>query len=213
MSRTDLKHWIKVWHDLQAVGDPVAWYQRLVAAYSEPHRHYHNLQHLDECLREFDVARPLALQPGIVEAALWFHDAVYDPRSHTNEEDSAALADRCLCVAGLTSVAIGEIRQLILATKTHKPGDLADAALLIDIDLAILGQPPSRFSEYELGIKSEYSWVPATTYAEKRSEILEGFLRRPEIYRNARFKDRYETTARANLAQVIDALRSPLPGS
>lgn len=213
MSRTDLKHWIQVWHDLQAVGDPVARYQRLIAAYAETHRHYHNLQHLDECLRELDAVRSLATQPAVVEAALWFHDAVYDPRSTTNEEDSAALAVAVLTEAKLPAPLINTVRQLILSTKTHQPGDHADAALLIDIDLAILGQPPARFREYELGIKAEYSWVPATTYAQKRAEILKGFLRRSSIYRTAHFKDRYETTARSNLARAIDALRNPPPDS
>lgn len=213
MSRTDLKHWIQVWHDLQAVGNPVAWYKRLAAAYSETHRHYHNLQHLDECLREFDAARSLANQPAVVEAALWFHDAIYEPRSTTNEEDSAALAVAALAGAKAPTWRIDLVRQLILATKTHQPGELADAALLIDIDLTILGQPPSRFSEYELGVKAEYSWVPSATYAQKRTEILEGFLRRPAIYRTANFKHRYETTARANLLQATDALRTPPPDS
>jgi len=63
MSRTDLKQWNQLLHILGAVGDPAADHQRLIVAYSEPHRHYHNLQHLDECLRELDAARELAAEP------------------------------------------------------------------------------------------------------------------------------------------------------
>jgi predicted metal-dependent HD superfamily phosphohydrolase len=59
------------------------WYQRLTDAYAEPQRHYHNQQHIAECLAEFDQARHLAQQPTAVELALWFHDAVYDPRPET----------------------------------------------------------------------------------------------------------------------------------
>lgn len=213
MSRTDFENWQQLWRDLHAAGDPAAWHQCLIAAYSEPHRHYHNLQHLDECLHALDSTRPFAKKPAVVEAALWFHDAVYEPRSSTNEDDSAALGGTCFSAAGLPSTLTDEIRKLILCTKTHQPDTNADAALLIDIDLAILGQPPSRFLEYERGIRAEYSWVPDATYAQKRTEILAGFLCRPAIYRTPYFRDHYETSARANLSRAIDALRTQTSGS
>lgn len=212
MSRTDLTHWTQLWNDLRANGEPAAVHQRLIAAYSEAHRHYHNLQHLNECLRELDAARAHAKNPAVVEAALWFHDAIYDSHSNSNEEDSAALADACFSTAGLSSAAIDEMRQLILCTKTHQPGAHEDAPLLIDIDLAILGQPSSRFFEYERGIKAEYSWVLAATYTQKRTEILAGFLSRPTIYKNPRFRDLYENSARTNLATAIDALHHSTSG-
>src|SRR3954466_1141667 len=64
----------------------------LAAAYSAPARHYHNLEHLAEM---FGVADRLALEtddPGAVRLAVWFHDAVYDPRANDNEARSAELA-------------------------------------------------------------------------------------------------------------------------
>ena len=87
--------WTALWPRAGA-SIPAGWYERLTAAYAEPHRHYHNQQHIAECLAEFDQARHLALQPEAVELALWFHDAVYDPKAGDNEEQSAALAQRCL---------------------------------------------------------------------------------------------------------------------
>ncbi|MFT3782306.1 MAG: hypothetical protein QM790_09845 [Nibricoccus sp.] len=144
--------------------------------------------------------------PAFIEAALWFHDAIYDPRSSTNEEDSAALAADCFSTASLPPAHIAAIRQLILSTKTHHAGENTDAALLIDADLAICGQPTSRFLEYESGIKAEYAWVPAATYVEKRVQILSNFLERAEIYRTDYFKEHYEGAARTNLGQAISAL-------
>lgn len=210
LHRTQLERWTSLWHGLGAAGDPTPAHHRLAVAYSEPHRHYHNLQHLDECLREFDETRALARDPALVEITLWFHDAVYDPRSGTNEEDSAALADSILADASLPAPRIADVRTLILCTKTHQPGPHPDAALLIDIDLAILGQPASRFFEYERAIRAEYAWVPAVIYAEKRSEILARFLQRPALYATPRFRERYETTARANLTQALAALGNPV---
>jgi predicted metal-dependent HD superfamily phosphohydrolase len=208
MTRTNLQYWNPRWRDLKAVGDPVVWHRRLIDAYSEKRRHYHNLQHLDECLGELYSVRSLATQPAIVEMALWFHDAVYDPRSGTNEEDSASLAVDCFTAAHLPTESVEAVRQLILCTKTHQPNAGADAALLVDIDLAILGQPPARFWAYEQGIKAEYSWVPEETYVQKRTEILASFLRRPTIYRTDPLKQKYELMARTNLESAINRLQT-----
>ena len=49
----------------------------MTAAYAEPHRRYHNPQHIAECLAELDDARSLTKEPDKVEWALWFHDAIF----------------------------------------------------------------------------------------------------------------------------------------
>src|SRR4051794_22476684 len=67
-------------------------FDRLVAAYSEPHRHYHNLEHIAEMLRVVDRLSKFAADPDAVRLAVWFHDAVYDPRAKDNEKLSAILA-------------------------------------------------------------------------------------------------------------------------
>src|SRR6266850_1795575 len=88
--------WAALWCAIGASGDPSLWYERLTAAYAEPQRVYHNQQHIAECLAQFDAVRHLARQPEAVEVAIWFHDAVYDPKGADNEEQSANLAKRCL---------------------------------------------------------------------------------------------------------------------
>src|SRR5262249_44984090 len=64
----------------------------LVRAYSAPDRHYHNLPHIEAMLDLMRAQERALSDPRSVEAAIWFHDAVYDPRRHDNEEKSAALA-------------------------------------------------------------------------------------------------------------------------
>ena len=150
--------WDALWQAARAAGPPPGWYERLTTAYAEPHRHYHNQQHIAECLAEFDQARHLTRDPIAVELALWFHDVVYDPKAADNEEQSAALARRCLSDTGANSALTEAVVDLIMATKHHTPPADSDAALVVDVDLAILGQPEQRFEEYEEQIRHEYAW-------------------------------------------------------
>ena len=171
--------------------------------YSEAHRHYHNSQHIDECLQEFERARLEAENPVALELAIWFHDVIYDPRRSDNEERSAQFAGECLNAADDLRQRICE---LILTTKTHLPGTVRDAALLIDIDLTIFGKSEMRFREYENAIRAEYAWVPESVYREKRAEILRKFLERKRIYTTKHFFDLYELSARRNISNSIASL-------
>lgn len=199
--RTSLDHWMPLWQRLEVDGDAAAWHARLLAAYTEPQRAYHSLQHLDECLRAFDEAKASGLiqWPDFIELALWFHDAVYDPRRIDNETLSARMAVESLG----DSETAREVARLILLTKLHKPGDGPDDAWIIDIDLAIFAQAPERVMVYEQQIREEYAWVPESVYREKRAEILTGFLNRERIYLTAWARERLEERARENLRALI----------
>lgn len=73
----------------------------LVDAYSQKHRHYHTGAHIDHCLREFDVAAGLAIEPAEVELALWFHDAIYDPYSFRDRHEATARRNLTAAIATL----------------------------------------------------------------------------------------------------------------
>jgi predicted metal-dependent HD superfamily phosphohydrolase len=201
------ERWARLWQAIGARGDPLPSYERLTTAYAEPHRHYHTQQHINECLAEFDGARNLVRQPEAVEAAIWFHDAVYNPRASDNEEQSAALARRCLGGAGVSTGLLDRVAHLIMATKSHEAGPDPDSAIIIDVDLSIFGQNEDRFFQYEAQIRQEYSWVPKIIFAPKRAKILEGFLRSDRIYTTDFFHARYETRARHNLELSINKLK------
>jgi predicted metal-dependent HD superfamily phosphohydrolase len=183
------------------------WYQCLTEAYAEPKRHYHNQRHIAKCLAEFDQACHLAQQASAVELALWFHDAVYDPRAADNEERSAALAERCLLENGMPVAPVEKVVKLIMATKHHGTNLNIDAGLIVDIDLSILGRDEKRFFEYENEIREEYAWVPENIFVPKRAEILEGFLSRGQIYATNLFRGKYERQARKNLAASLRHLK------
>lgn len=81
-----------------------------------------------------------------------------------------------------------------------------DAAVLVDIDLGILGAEPARFDGYELQVREEYSWVPEFMYRAARRKVLEEFVRRKWIYSTEVFRTEYEPRARDNLTRSLARL-------
>ena len=203
------QRWKDVCRSLGAQPSLVDWYGRLQKLYSEPQRHYHTFHHIADCLTEFDCACHLAAAPCPLELAIWFHDAIYDPRAADNEQRSADLATAFLEQAGDTGKALTQdVATLILATRHDGAPTGVDSGLMIDVDLSILGRAPSTFVQYEAEIRAEYAWVPASIFAAKRAEILERFLMRPRIYSTDLFLQKYEKQARENLQNSVRALRA-----
>lgn len=176
--------------------------------WQETHRAYHTLQHLGECLDGLERARDAAERPEEIELALWFHDAIYDPRAPDNERRSAELATAMLTDAGLEPDTIDRVTAMILATTHARIADDPDTRLCCDIDLAILGASPARFEEYERQVRQEYDWVPAVLYRQRRSAILAALLARPHLYATTVLRERLEETARTNLARSLAQLRA-----
>jgi predicted metal-dependent HD superfamily phosphohydrolase len=203
------RDWVSLWQRLSAAGEPLPVFKDLIARYTEPHRGYHSLVHVLDCLQEFQSVRNLAIEPDAIEIALWFHDAIYDPRAADNEAQSARLAENVLRQAKLPDQFVQRVSDLILATRHQAAPESADAQLLVDIDLAVLGQSTERFDAYEAGVRKEYDWVPRLLFAGKRAAILKSFLDRPAIYSTPWFQNKYEHTARANLERSIRRLSSP----
>ena len=95
LPETLVRRWQSLWPDASPqVRREIL--DQLIAAYTAPERHYHDLRHVAECLREFDSVRHLAANPQAVEAAIWFHDVVYDGHRQDNEERSAEWAEESL---------------------------------------------------------------------------------------------------------------------
>jgi predicted metal-dependent HD superfamily phosphohydrolase len=152
--------------------------------------------------------RHLAQHPGEVELALWLHDVVYRTWRSDNEARSAVLAAEIMGRGGAESGAVERVNAAIMATR-HQGRELnGDAALVVDIDLSILGQPEDDYQEFERNVRREYWWVPRGRYVVGRCAILESFLKRTSIYRYPEFQRRYEAAARVNLGAAVTRLKS-----
>ena len=206
MSNIDLlfeKSMQRAWHGLGAE-PPQSLMPSLLSAYAQPQRAYHTQQHLAECLAHFEAVQALAQRPAEVEIALWFHDAVYEVKAQDNELRSADWAAQVLTRAGIAAQVAQRVHALIMATcHTATPED-ADAQLLVDIDLAILGAAPERFAQYDSQVRQEYAWVPSLIYGFKRKQVLRSFLDRPNLYSTIYFQQKLEQQARENLRKAIN---------
>ncbi len=200
--------WARSWGDLGLSRPAEGVFCQVMAAYQSEGRAYHTLQHLGECFERFEEVRDAADRAGEVEVALWFHDAVYDTHRADNEAASAAWAQAVVAGVGGTQHVLDRIGRLILATRHDSAPTDPDQALMVDIDLAILGADQPRFDEYESQIRREYQWVPEQLFRDRRRAILQGFLDRPRIYGTDHFRTRLETTARANLERALARLTS-----
>jgi predicted metal-dependent HD superfamily phosphohydrolase len=190
---------------LGATADPTPLFGRLAAAWQEPHRHYHNTEHLVDCLGQVDLL-PAGEERDRAEVALWFHDAVYDPHAGDNEARSAAWAREGLASLGVSATIVEEVARLVLATRHVGPPADAVATIVTDIDLSILGRDPETYEQYERRVRREYAWVPEPRFRRERARILSGLLERRPLYSTTLFRDRYERAARENLARAVARL-------
>jgi predicted metal-dependent HD superfamily phosphohydrolase len=183
----------------------------LERAYAAPERHYHNGAHIEALLALARAHTDSITDPEAIEAAIWFHDAIYDTHRHDNEEKSAELA-----LARLAGMAapdrLARIASMIRATAGHQlpafptPEATRDGALFLDFDLAILGSAPHEFAAYEAAVRREYDWVSEPLWRAGRRKVLESFLARPAIYASPQFHASHEAMARDNIARSLGAL-------
>ncbi len=176
----------------------------LVAAYAAPNRHYHNLRHIEDCLGLLAGLDDLSARDReILTQAIWWHDVVYDPTRSDNEELSAKLAEQHVAADSRDDVG-----RLIRLTQSHRvePGDRL-GAILISIDLSILGAEPSRYDAYAAAIRKEFAHVPDADYRAGRSAVLRRFAAQPVIFPDPAFARDYDRRARDNLARELASLQ------
>ncbi|MGX5654935.1 HD domain-containing protein [Geodermatophilus nigrescens] len=178
----------------------------VVAAWSEPHRRYHDLRHLAAVLGLVGELGAAAADPAAVALAAWYHDVVHDPRRSDNEQASADRARAGL--AGLVPEArLAEVERLVLLTAGHaaEPGD-TNGAVLCDADLAVLAGPPEAYAAYASAVREEYGHLPDDVFTAGRTAVLESLLELPALYRLPATRE-WEPRARANLAAELTLLR------
>lgn len=176
----------------------------LLRRWREPHRAYHDVEHIEEVLGRL---HELGCDAPDVLLAAWFHDAVYEARPGADEDASARLAGAELSALGVPTVAVDRVAALVRVTAGHDPaeGD-GGAAALCDADLAVLASDHDRYARYAAGVRREYTHVEDEAFRSGRAAVLRHLLERPALFSTARGAQRWEARARVNLRRELDRL-------
>lgn len=178
----------------------------LITRWSEPHRRYHDVQHLRQVLASLRVLQSAGtdFDDEAVTLAAWFHDAVYAIGSSDNEEDSALLAESMLKGRACAT----EVARLVRVTSSHatERRDLNGAALC-DADLSVLASSPADYAVYCSRVRDEYSSVTDDAYRTGRANILNGLLQMDWLYKTDFGRVHWERPARENLQVELSRLR------
>lgn len=204
---TDVNYLITQWQATVGVKE-ISTLSRILEAYSEPHRHYHTLAHLEMCFRVLNQFFPSAHQS--VKLALWYHDFVYDLMSERNEELSAERAFQDIQAMHLAWHASPQepdvdVGTLILATKHSRAEGLSpNGKIVVDVDLAILGETHEAYDAYEAAVRNEYAMIPEEVFWDHRKRILQRFVEREWIYQTPAMRHSdYEARAWQNLNRSL----------
>lgn len=202
------RKWTEIMRELEVSEDLTAyWFLRLSSLYQQPHRHYHTLTHIRAIFTV--AAQTLPPLSPVLSLAIWFHDAIYDPKSKDNEDQSAALLVRFSEEIDRKE-ALKPAAEWILATKEHieRTGEWEEKALL-DVDLSVLGGDEESYGGYRVGIYREYEWIGEREYRQGRMKVIQGFLDREKLYYLQELRERWEMTARHNLQSELVLLSTP----
>jgi predicted metal-dependent HD superfamily phosphohydrolase len=172
----------------------------LTRRYCEPHRHYHTLEHIADMLFS---GRDLALDD-VQIYAIWYHDAIYDPHSVTNEEDSAVLATESLRSIGWDEARIERAARMVLDTKKHEP-TIPGSADVMDLDLSSIAADWEVYERNRENIRREYAWIPEDEFAAGTREFLQKFLARERIF-TTKWGEKLEAKARENMQRALAAM-------
>jgi len=181
-------------------------WKEIETKYSEKGRHYHNLLHLENMFNELEMVKSNISDFTALSFSVFYHDIIYDATSKTNEEKSAAKAEKRLAEFHINQDKISLISAQILATKSHQRSDYEDTNYLLDADLSVLGKDFTTYLEYTQNIRKEYSIYPDFLYKPGRKKVLRHFLELESIFKTDYFKQKYEAQAKENIAEELRLL-------
>lgn len=163
-------------------------FKQIREKYDEPHRFYHNKDHLKELITllfYLNENKKLVENEEFYDLLIvaYFHDCIYDPHSRGNERASA----NTFLKITLAHFQIDDIKQhphatrvtkiynAIIATSTHQASDEC-SELFNALDLFCLTHYPVRkLIEYEYKIFKEFQFLDYDIYFVNRLKVLEKF--------------------------------------
>ena len=173
--------------------------------YSSKNRFYHNLEHLENMLKELEKSESLVQDLDSLLFSIFYHDIIYKSTKTDNEYKSALILEHRLSETSFEN--IEKCKAQIEATKDHALSAHSDTNVLLDLDLSILGKSRKEYDKYSAAIRKEYKIYPDFMYRKGRKKVLKHMLEKSSIYKTDFFKDLYELQARENLQFELNQLK------
>jgi predicted metal-dependent HD superfamily phosphohydrolase len=171
--------------------------------YDEPHRLFHNWDHIAYGLDIFKK-----LDTGTTEQVIaWlFHDIIYDPTKRDNEALSGQLARKFIKENGDDNIiSLGDVSVIINDTMTHIP-TVPISGLVLDIDMSSLADNDyNEFERQRLLAAKEYAFFGKDVVMAGTKAFIIKTLNQDRIFTTDYFKP-MESVARSNLKKYLDGL-------
>lgn len=175
--------------------------------YAKPNRHYHNLEHIVQCVTELkwfqaNTENKLSDKDYIqLLVAILAHDVVYGEKANQTDEELSAIK-----VLQYLGGDYANASDLVLITQhltqNNKDNLTRLEELMISIDLSILAQDWEDYSEYAVKISKEYYYVPCDLYIEGRKAALQKILDKNKLFPSPEFANK-EDKARENIKREL----------
>lgn len=208
MSEEDLaERFASLWRECTSGEAPAtSVWQQLQQHYQEPHRHYHTLAHVAQCLDQLDTARAVISELNVTEMAIWFHDVIYRYGADDNETLSAEFF-RERAAPHMPAEFVERVCKFIMATQHGGEVDDVGISYMVDIDLSGFGLPWDDYLADSDALREEAPAVIDEHYYQGKLRFLSELQRWPSLFQTEHFRSRLEPTAQANIARYSDSLR------
>jgi predicted metal-dependent HD superfamily phosphohydrolase len=153
---------------------PFNWplFHKVVAAYSEKNRFYHDLSHLRLGFETIDILGSSLTEKerSILKLAFFLHDYLMGPGGEEKSAEALMAHSRMTRPVGL-----------VLGTKDHQNYVSGDPLwpFMNDADLAIFSKPLETYQKYSGDIWKEYSHYGREAFVIGRSTFLKNFKKNP----------------------------------
>lgn len=200
------KRFCDLWQSCAGANAEQVWH-KLQQHYTEPHRHYHTLGHLAQCLGELDCAKDNVVEWRATELAIWFHDIIYHYGARDNEILSAAYL-RNVAGPAMPAQFVDRVCEFIIATQHTGAAKDAATAFVVDVDLSGFGLPWEDYLADSRALREEAEGVSDERYYQGKLRFLSELQSWPSLYQSPFFRDRLETTAQSNIHRYTTDLRN-----
>ncbi len=176
----------------------------LFKQYQHASRHYHNMEHIQNCLWELDQLQNQSIDKPSIELAIWYHDVIYSPASKSNEIKSAKKMKEELGHF-VSKIDLDDVSKMIQSGPRNDSNLTDSEKYFFDIDYSILGQREFEYMAYRQNVRLEFIAVPSWIYHLKRKSFLKNTLKNG-IYQTEEFRARFEETAVKNILSELSKM-------